>query len=161
MVSSPLLLLFCAALVGASPGRRLQDEAPAPPLWRKLQAKMNIEFCSKNTASELEPCKAEVFQESLKGLSLEEKKMKIDAAISEIEAKKKKKIAMIIHEDSKSIEPYPFPYQTLSGVFATNSGIAPHAALPHPLPDAPAQACASCMGVERPVGPLCSPDTAT
>ena len=28
---------------------------------------------------------------------------------------------------------YPFPYQTLSGVFATNSGIAPHAALPHPL----------------------------
>ena len=29
---------------------------------------------------------------------------------------------------------YPFPYQTLSGVFATNSGIAPHAALPHPLP---------------------------
>ena len=75
MVSSPLLLLFCAALVGASPGRRLQDEAPAPPLWRKLQAKMNIEFCSKNTASELEPCKAEVFQESLKGLSLEEKKM--------------------------------------------------------------------------------------
>ena len=29
---------------------------------------------------------------------------------------------------------YPLPYQTLSGVFATNSGIAPHAALPHPLP---------------------------
>ena len=28
---------------------------------------------------------------------------------------------------------YPFPYQTLSGVFATNSGIAPHAALPCPL----------------------------
>ena len=28
---------------------------------------------------------------------------------------------------------YPFPYQTLSGVFATNSGIASHAALPHPL----------------------------
>ena len=59
MVSfSPALLLVCAVLVGASPGRRLQDEAPAPPLWRKLQAKMNIEFCSKNTASELEPCKA-------------------------------------------------------------------------------------------------------
>ena len=30
---------------------------------------------------------------------------------------------------------YPFPYQTLSGVFATNSGIAPHAALPHPYRD--------------------------
>jgi hypothetical protein len=29
---------------------------------------------------------------------------------------------------------YPFPHQTLSGVFATNSGIAPHAALPHSLP---------------------------
>ena len=29
---------------------------------------------------------------------------------------------------------YPLPYQTLSGVFATNSGIASHAALPHPLP---------------------------
>ena len=28
----------------------------------------------------------------------------------------------------------PLPYQTLSGVFATNSGIAPHAALPHTLP---------------------------
>ena len=28
---------------------------------------------------------------------------------------------------------FPLP-QTLSGVFATNSGIAPHAALPHPLP---------------------------
>ena len=29
---------------------------------------------------------------------------------------------------------YPFPYQTLNDEFATNSGIAPHAALPHPLP---------------------------
>ena len=58
MVLSPaMLVLFCAALVGASPGRQLQDESPPPPLWRKLQAKMNIEFCSKNTASELEPCK--------------------------------------------------------------------------------------------------------
>ena len=59
MVSSPaMLVLFCVALAGAwSPGRQLQDEAPPPPLWRKLQAKMNIEFCSKNTASELEPCK--------------------------------------------------------------------------------------------------------
>merc|ERR1712021_110780 len=84
-LSPAKLVLFCAALVGASPGRQLQDEAPPPPLWRKLQAKMSIEFCSKNTASELEPCKAEVFQESLKGLSLE------------------KKIAMIIHEDSKSM----------------------------------------------------------
>ena len=111
MVSSPaMLVLFCVALAGAwSPGRQLQDEAPPPPLWRKLQAKMNIEFCSKNMASELEPCKvrdgrtlasvhpclctpcfahrsaaplsaqSEVFQESLKGLSLEEKKAKIDA----------------------------------------------------------------------------------
>ena len=34
----------------------------------------------------------------------------------------------------------PFPYQTLSGVFATNSGIAPHAALPHPFAIARAQA---------------------
>ena len=32
-----------------------------------------------------------------------------------------------------SVPHYPLPYQTLSGVFATNSGIAPHAALPHPL----------------------------
>jgi hypothetical protein len=56
-----MLVLFCAALVGASPGRQLQDEAPAPPLWRKLQAKMNIEFCSKNTASELEPCKVSTY----------------------------------------------------------------------------------------------------
>merc|ERR1712194_228645 len=102
-LSPAKLVLFCAALVGASPGRQLQDESPPPPLWRKLQAKMNIEFRSKNTASELEPCKSEVFQESLKGLSLEEKKAKIDAAISEIEAKKKKKIALIIHEDCKSM----------------------------------------------------------
>ena len=56
-LSPAKLVLFCAALVGASPGRQLQDESPPPPLWRKLQAKMNIEFCSKNTASELEPCK--------------------------------------------------------------------------------------------------------
>ena len=63
MVSSPaMLVLFCVALAGAwSPGRQLQDEAPPPPLWRKLQAKMNIEFCSKNTASELEPCKVSAY----------------------------------------------------------------------------------------------------
>ena len=29
---------------------------------------------------------------------------------------------------------YPLPYPTLNGVFAVNSGIARHAALPHPLP---------------------------
>ena len=109
MVSAlTLLVCFCATVSAWSPGRKLQEEMP-PPLWRKLQAKMNIEFCSKNMASELEPCKvrdgrtlasvhpclctpcfahrsaaplsaqSEVFQESLKGLSLEEKKAKIDA----------------------------------------------------------------------------------
>ena len=106
------------------PAHPQAGEAPPPaPLWRKLQAKMNIEFCSKNIASELEPCKvlpcpryrsrrsaviatavishspfaassirlgglrcseltssvrcapqSQVFQESLKGLSLEEKR---------------------------------------------------------------------------------------
>ena len=30
-------------------GRSLQDGETPPPLWRKLQAKMVIEFCSKNT----------------------------------------------------------------------------------------------------------------
>ena len=34
-----------------------------------------------------------------------------------------------------SVSPFPYClYQTLSGVVAANSGIAPHAALPHPLP---------------------------
>jgi hypothetical protein len=131
MIARLLFLSLCAKAALALPDpRRLQDDAP-PPLWRKLQAKMNMEFCSKNTASELEPCKSEVFQESLKGLSLEEKKSKvfptwnsgvgadqrsicysqrlssvsgqIDAAISELETRKKKKIAMIIHEDSKTM----------------------------------------------------------
>ena len=46
------LLALCAALCAG------QEEIPPPPMWRKLQAKMNIEFCSKNVGSELEPCKA-------------------------------------------------------------------------------------------------------
>ena len=46
---------------------------------------------------------AEVFQESLKGLSLQDKHDKISSAIAEIETKKKKKIATIIHEDTKAI----------------------------------------------------------
>jgi len=59
---------------------------------------MTMDFCSKNPTSELEPCKEPALQESLKGLSLEEKKEKIAAAIGAVELKRKKKIAIIMHD---------------------------------------------------------------
>ncbi|KAL1520734.1 hypothetical protein AB1Y20_022302 [Prymnesium parvum] len=95
-----MLLALIAPL--AFSARSLQEEAPAPA-FRKLQAKMTIEYCSKNTGSELLPCKEEVFLQTLKGLSKEERQKKISDAVAYIEEKRKKRVALAMHEDVKFI----------------------------------------------------------
>lgn len=108
------VLLVGGLVAGQSPAL-----AGEQPYWRKLQVKMVMEFCSAkllqsveklNTAdsykyggSQLLPCQAAALQVSFKALPKEDRAKAIEMAIEEVEKKRKKKIALAIHEDMKTI----------------------------------------------------------
>ncbi|KAL3932642.1 MAG: hypothetical protein SGPRY_000624 [Prymnesium sp.] len=79
--------------------RTLEEEGT--PAWRKLQAKMVIEFCSKHLGSELLPCKEQLALQSLKGMTKDERQKIIQDTVAKIEEKRKKKVALAMHDDQK------------------------------------------------------------
>jgi hypothetical protein len=96
-----MFAVVALSLAFSTGSRSLQEDTV--PVRLKLQAKMTMEFCSKNPTSELLPCKEAVFQDSLKGLGKEERLAKINEAVIVIEEKRKKKIAIAMHDDNQMI----------------------------------------------------------
>ncbi len=92
MLRRGVLLLLTTALA-ASASAATEDE------MRAMRAKLAIAFCSTHTDSQLLPCAAEQVRASIKTLPKEQRMAKIKDAIAAVEAKRKKKMYRLYHED--------------------------------------------------------------
>ena len=90
------VLLLLATAHAASESAVSEDEMRA---MRTARAKLAITFCSTHNDSQLLPCAAEQVRTSIKHLPKDQKMAKVNDAITAIEAKRKKKIFRIYHED--------------------------------------------------------------